>query len=137
MGASANWERFRQEIAILLKGAGFLTLAAKVKSGEVFDHEVEDALRVILLQRRIPYLPLPAGAYSEIEHCANSFGVPHEQALKNKMIQEFAATLPTEAVMCHIHEFDESDLGHGYVIVVQMSAYNCILEEHFTLTRND
>ncbi len=137
MGLNANWEQFRHEIATLFKGAGFLTLASKVLSGEVFDYEVEDGLRVVLLQRRSPYLPLPAGAYSEIEYCANSFGIKHGQALKNKLIRDFASVLPEGVAMFHVHEFDQDDLEHGHVIVVQLDAYDFILEEHFTLTRND
>lgn len=137
MGTSADWEPFRREIATLFRGAGFLTLSAKVLSDEVYDYEVEDALCVILLQRRIPYFPLPAGAYTEIEQCAESFGITHTQALKNKLIKRFAASLPEEVSLFHIHKFEQSDLGYDFVIVVQMEAFNCILEEHFTLTRND
>lgn len=137
MGISADWEPFRQEIAVLFTGAGFLTLAEKVLSGDVFDYEVEDALRVILLQRRIPYFPLPAGAYTEIEQCMESFGINHEGAMKNPSIANFASSLPEGVELFHIHEFKQRDLGYDYVIVVQLNMYNCILEEHFSLTRND
>lgn len=137
MGIEAHWEPHAGELTELFKRAGFLSLAKAVATGKVEDYQIETALRVVLLHRRIPYFPLSMSAQSDVERYMNSFGIDHKSALKRKEIAEFNAALPPDVVMFHVHpDSAENVFGPGWVVVVQSEAFGFILEEFFTLTRS-
>jgi hypothetical protein len=127
-------------IRAFLKSSGFSELAKKVGVGVAMDFEIESALRVILLHRRIPYIPLSMSANADYERYMSSFGVSHEMALRNPEVARFHQSLPEGVGMVHIHEALEEvepELGPGYVIVVQAHRFDFIIEEHYTLIRAD
>lgn len=128
------------EVTSLLSGAGFEALAGKVASLSAREHEIEAALRVILLHRKIPYVPLSMSAQAEYERYQNSFGISHVEALKNPEVARFQESLPNGVQMFHIHPMEEQfdgEFGPGWVIVVQAYLYGLFLEEHYTLIRTD
>lgn len=140
MGVQADWAPYQNDIAELLTRAGFASLARRTAVGDVMDYELEAALRVVLLQRRIPYIPLSMSGQSEPEQYLDSFGIDHAEALAYPAIAKFQASLPVDVVMFHVHPDsagEETEFGPGWVVVVQADRYGFILEEHFTLTRLD
>ncbi len=128
------------EVTSLLLGAGFEGLARRVESISAAEYEVVAALRVILLHRRIRYVPLSMSASSDHERYFNSFGISHDEARKNPEVARFQESLPNDVVMFHVHPGEEpvnGELGPGWVIVVQADRYGFFLEEHYTLLRTD
>lgn len=131
-----HWEQHASELVELFKRAGFLSLARAVAAGKAKDYQIEAALRVVLLHRRIPYFPLSMSAQSDFERYMDSFGIDHQVALRRKEVAEFNAALPPDVMMFHVHaDTAENDFGPGWVVVVQSEAFGFILEEFFTLTR--
>jgi hypothetical protein len=130
-----GWEPFAGEISGILKKHGFYILARSIEKLESPDHEIQSALREVLLRRQIPYIPLTFGDGAvDFEYFMNSFGVSREFSHSHAEIVEFEKSLPDGVELFHVYWLERSyHEGPGWVAYVQTEKYGGIFEEYFKI----